>query len=866
MINSKHILFKGLFCLGFALVGLLITFAVLLFSILSAEQPVSWDALNSLYQKHNVFYVLYLIPVFSAIAGYYTAAFLLKKKIEFEQHISTYKNTIENTISFARKIEKGDLENQYSLVNGEVELSDALDNMRKSLIAVNQIEEERNTVTKIISDINNILRSINEIDKLGEEITTYLVKRLENVVQGAFYVVNEEENHKKILRLKSSFAYNRKKHLKAEFEFAEGLVGQAAIEKDIIIRTEIPDDYVTISSGLMGDKKPKSIIIVPLIANDIVHGVLELASIQKFTSLQVKVLSGISEIIARTINNVVVNERTRILLKESEKMSSELFEQKAKLIQNSKDIIFAKEVLEKTNLKLEEQIQEVHNSNKKTHMLLENSLEIIFIFSDAGMTLYVSPSIRSVLGYFPDEIIGKKDIDNIHPLDTVGFSKFLKDIVSYPEKSHIIQYRYFTKGGEIIWLEAIGKSSLGDVIKGIVINARDISEQRLAAKEQRIRAKMQALSENSLDLILRIDIFSRLTYINPVIETYTGMKIADIMDKPIMNIGIQETVISFWKSMLEEVAIKKGKKIDEIVFPTTLGNKIMQVNAIPEFQDNGDVESVLFVCHDITEAKNREELIQKKNKSISDSINYAYNIQNALMPTEQTLQSIIPQSFMLYKPKDIVSGDYPWIYQDGHIVYIGVMDCTGHGVPGALMSIIGYLLQNEIIHKKDNDDAGQILDKLHTNLVKTLRQEEENSKINDGMDAALCKIDLQNKILNYAGAHRGLYFVNKKELTEIRGDRFPVGSTQYSKRKNFTNHTINIQPGDAFYLMTDGYADQLGGETGKQKYMSGNVSLLISENVNLSIFQMGNLFKSTHDNWKGKVDQVDDILIIGLKF
>jgi len=377
---------------------------------------------------------------------------------------------------------------------------------------------------------------------------------------------------------------------------------------------------------------------------------------------------------------------------------------------------------------------------------------------------------------------------------------------------------------------------------------------------------MQALSENSLDLILRIDIFSRCTYINPVIETYTGMKIADIIDKPIMNIGIQDTVIVFWKNMLEEVAITKQKKIDEIVFPTTSGNKIMQVNAIPEFQENGDVESVLFVCHDITEAKNREELIQKKNKSISDSINYAYNIQNALMPTEQTLQSIIPQSFMLYKPKDIVSGDYPWIYQDGHIVYIGVMDCTGHGVPGALMSIIGYLLQNEIIHKKDNDDAGQILDKLHTNLVKTLRQEEENSKINDGMDAALCKIDLQNKVLNYAGAHRGLYYVSKKELTEIRGDRFPVGSTQYSKRKNFTNHTFNIMPGDAFYLMTDGYADQLGGETGKQKYMSGNVSVLISENVNLSIFQMGNLFKNTHDCWKGPVDQVDDILIIGLKF
>jgi len=134
------------------------------------------------------------------------------------------------------------------------------------------------------------------------------------------------------------------------------------------------------------------------------------------------------------------------------------------------------------------------------------------------------------------------------------------------------------------------------------------------------------------------------------------------------------------------------------------------------------------------------------------------------------------------------------------------------------------------------------------------------------MDAAFCTIDLKNKVLNYAGAHRGLYYVNKKELNEIRGDRFPVGSSQYSNRKPFTNHVINIEPGDAFYFMTDGFADQLGGPTGKQKFMSGNVSLLIKENCHQSIFQQGNLFRNTFESWKGAAEQVDDILVIGLKF
>lgn len=819
-----------------------------------------------LHQAHPEFYLLAVIPVLTAIAGYFAISFLLRKVDEYKQRIETHRKTLDNTISFARKIEKGDLGSSYNRVNGEFELAEALENMRAGLLKYNREDMERNLIAGFVGDINKILRSANEVDHLGDAIIAFLVDRLDHVVQGAFYVVSEEDGKKPVIRLTSTYAYNRKKHLKARFEFAEGLIGQAAIEKDIIHRTEIPDDYVTVTSGILGDKKPRSIIIVPLIANDMVHGVIELAGLQRFSPLHIRILGEISEIVARTINNVMVGEQTRMLLSRSEKMSVELVEQKSQLIQNAKDMEIAQEELKKANTKLQEQVREVHNSNKKTHALLENSLEVIFIINSEGVISYVSPSVRSVLGYFPEEIIGKKETENIHPLDSNLFIQFIRDIVSFPERNHRIQYRYFTRDGEILWLEAIGKNSDNEVIRGVVINSRDISEQRLAAREQRIRAKMQALSENSLDLILRIDIFSRCTYVNPVIESLTGMKIGEIINKPIMNIAMDESVISAWKTMLNDVATSKEKRIDEVAFRIGQEQQYMQISAIPEFFENGEVESVLFVCHDITEAKLREDLIRKKNKSISDSINYAYNIQNALMPTQKTLQAIIPNSFMFFKPKDIVSGDYPWIYQDDQIVYIGVMDCTGHGVPGALMSIIGYFLQNEIIHGNRTDNAGEILDKMHTNVVSSLRQDDPGSKINDGMDAAFCKIDLKNRVLNFAGAHRPLYYHSKKEFREIRGDRFPVGSTQYGNRKNFNNHTIEIAPGDAFYLMTDGFADQIGGETGKMKFMSGNVNLLIQENSSLSIFQMGNLFRSTFETWKGAAEQVDDILIIGFKF
>jgi len=863
---NRKIWFTLIVVLIFALAGFIVNLLIGAYSCVVAGLSFSFASLRELREAHPQFYLLSLLPLFSALAGFFAAGTLDRKIREYHSRISIHKKTIDNTIAFARQIEQGDLNYRYMQVNGEDDLADALENMRVGLVGYHKEDDERNRLAEIVGAINRLLRSVNQIEKLGEEITAFLVNEMEYVVQGAFYVVNQAAGEAKTIRLTSTYAYHRKKYRQAEFRFAEGLIGQAAIEKGIILRTEIPADYVSITSGLLGEKKPQSIIIVPLIANDVVHGVIELAAIKKFSDFEVKVLNEISELVARTINDVLVNENTRNLLAQAEKMSVELVQQKSQLEQNALDMNVAQDELQKANVKLQEQIREVHNSNNKIHALLENSLEVIFVINSGGIISYVSPSVRSVLGYFPEELTGKREIENIHPLDSNLFSQFTKDIVSYPEKKHKIQYRYFTKDGEILWLEAIGKNSETEVIKGVVINARDISEQRLAAKEQRIRAKMQALSENSPDLILRIDIFSRCTYVNSVIETITDMKIVEIINKPIMNMRVDESVISNWKSLLNDAASTKEKKYGEVVFPTRSGEKIMQISAIPEFFENGEVESVLFVCHDITEAKLREEVIRKKNKSISDSINYAYNIQNALMPTQKTLQSMIPNSFMFFKPKDIVSGDYPWIYQDENYVYIGVMDCTGHGVPGALMSIIGYFLQNEIVHNQNNLDAGEILDRMHTNVVSTLRQDDPDSKINDGMDAAFCKIDLKNRILNFAGAHRPLYYQGKKEFNEIRGDRFPVGSTQYSKRKNFTNNVIEISPGDAFYLMTDGYADQIGGETGKMKFMSGNVNVLIKDNKELSIFQMGNLFKTTYEKWKGSADQVDDVLIIGFKF
>jgi PAS domain S-box-containing protein len=850
--------------LGFFLSGIIAMLLILFFALAATGKTVSPGGFNSLYHEHNIFYLINVFPLLMTLAGFAAGKKQADLKNKHDRKIQEYELILKGTADFAKQIGKRNFNIRYQPVNGEKVFAESLESMRESIVTAYQKEMESNETIRISGELSRILQKCNDIESLCNTTINYLVMNLDNIAHGAFYIV-EKEGDDQVIRMMSGYARERRKYLSPEFKVAKGLVGQAAEEKELILRTEIPDEYL-ITTIDAGDVKPQTLIIAPLVSNDVVHGVIELASFQKITRYQCELLKELSSLIARALENVRNNLRTYKLLKESELLGAELSDQKKQLTKNAQDLLKTQEELKYSNLRLEEQIQEVYNTGKRTQVLLENAKEIVLIISDDNKVLYVSPSVRSIAGYFPEELLGRSETENIHPLDTERFKRFLNDLRSFPENEMKIQLRYFTRGGEVIWMEATGKNLLGDaVIKGFVVNLRDISEQRAAAREQRIRAKMEALSENSSDLILRIDIFSRCTYINPVIGEYTGLSKDEYLGKPLNNTGMPASVITSLKQMLDEVSKTKKRMSSEMVFTKPQGDRIMKVNAIPEFAENGETESVLFACNDITEAKAREGLIRKKNKSISDSINYALNIQSALMPGEEDLRKIFPNSFMFYKPKDTVSGDYPWLFRKGNIVYIGTMDCTGHGVPGALMSIIGYFLQDAIMHQDADQSAGDVLNRLHKSVVERLKQSEPGSMINDGMDAAFCKIDLKRRTLDFAGAHRSLYLVSNGILTEIKGDKFPVGSTQYRNRKDFNNHSLSMKSGDAVYFMTDGFPDQFGGPTGKQKFTSEGVVRLIRDNVHLSIFQMRNLFSGTFESWKGSVNQTDDILVIGLK-
>jgi serine phosphatase RsbU (regulator of sigma subunit) len=400
-------------------------------------------------------------------------------------------------------------------------------------------------------------------------------------------------------------------------------------------------------------------------------------------------------------------------------------------------------------------------------------------------------------------------------------------------------------------------------IHGYILNARDITERRRAEQEQRMRSKMQALSENSPDLITRLEDES-ISYINPVIESYTGKGPADYLNKKYREADLDSTILESWLRIVEQVNASNETVATEMDFPSELGKRVMQVNAIPEFDESNKLESVLVVSHDITERKMIELEIQNKNKKITESINYAKRIQTAILPNSRVISKTLPDSFILYKPRDVVSGDFPWFMQIKNDIYIAAVDCTGHGVPGALLSLIGYFLLNDIVRSRKVTDPGVILDLLDEGVTKTLRQDEDAST-KDGMDIALCKVNMDTREVEYAGAHRPLYIMRNGTMEEVKGNKFPIGGGIFKNQTNFTNTKLTLKKGDSIYFSSDGYPDQFGGPEGR-KFGPKRVREIIERVHKMPMLDASKIFDQEWESWRGDTKQTDDVLLIGIKF
>ena len=253
-------------------------------------------------------------------------------------------------------------------------------------------------------------------------------------------------------------------------------------------------------------------------------------------------------------------------------------------------------------------------------------------------------------------------------------------------------------------------------------------------------------------------------------------------------------------------------------------------------------------------------LVEEKNKEITDSINYAKRIQTAILPSIDKIKTSFPNSFVLYKPKDIVAGDFYWHFEKAGKVLIAVADCTGHGVPGAMVSVVCNNALNRAVNDFNLLEPAKILDKTAELVIEAFKKSGEEVK--DGMDISLCSFDKESNELEYAGAINSLFYIAENNLNEVKGDKQPIG--QYAEIKPFTNHKIALAKGDTVYLFSDGYPDQFGGEKGK-KYMYKRFRELILGISKKEFSKQKIELEKEFDNWRGDLEQLDDVCVIGVK-
>lgn len=328
-----------------------------------------------------------------------------------------------------------------------------------------------------------------------------------------------------------------------------------------------------------------------------------------------------------------------------------------------------------------------------------------------------------------------------------------------------------------------------------------------------------------------------------------------------------KTFIDYINQMFE---VKATNSATEITYERQLSTALGEDKWILWNTSIGPDNSIISIGSDITKRKQAEKALEEKNKNLQqqnediiDSIQYAQKIQSAMLPSTKRITESLSDGFVLYLPKDLVSGDFYWYYKINNKLFVAAADCTGHGVPGALMSVMGNSVFKDVVEKRGIETPSEILKALDVGINNLLQKEDDYDVMSDGMDVSLAMINLENNILTFSGAMRPLWIVRSGELIELKGNRFPIGYF-YGVEKNFTDVEVQLQKDDYLYLFSDGYADQFGGVKNKKFNSKKLKELLVSIN-NLSGEEQAGFLEYALKNWRQEVEQTDDVCIVGLK-
>lgn len=403
-----------------------------------------------------------------------------------------------------------------------------------------------------------------------------------------------------------------------------------------------------------------------------------------------------------------------------------------------------------------------------------------------------------------------------------------------------------------------------------------------------------SIIDQANDAMLVIDIADgKIHQSNHSAASLLGYSDQELLKLSLFNLHPKE-FLGRSSEVVADVWEKGGLIYNDIPFQTK-SQEIIQVECSAKVAPFAGRPAIVIYARDISERLRLEEevnaqrrVIDEKNKDIQDSIEYSKRIQRSIFLEKEKLKEYAPESFIMFEPRDVVSGDFYWFtnyifkqdmqtatgyhYKKGDAVLaVAAVDCTGHGVPGAFMSIIGNTLLNQSLNVLNIDSAGKSLDHLNAELKKSLNKNNEDLPLRDGMDISLCSIDVPNMRLEYAGANNPVYVIRGSELILLKPDKQPITASADVQPKPFTNQVIKLQKGDAVYLFTDGFADQFGGEDlpdikeGGKKFMNRRFKEMLLGVQDKPMEEQQRILYNTFVKWKGNLSQVDDVLVIGIK-
>jgi len=507
--------------------------------------------------------------------------------------------------------------------------------------------------------------------------------------------------------------------------------------------------------------------------------------------------------------------------------------------------------------------------NKYKKAIEQTAASVVITDKDAKIE-FVNPAYTQLTGYTWEETIGQNP-KILKPNDRPESitQQFWQTLTAGNIWKGVM--KNIKKNKEVFWekiLVAPIKNEQNEITHYIAVKDDITAQIQNEQKIQLLNDEMQKLSlvaSKTVNGVIIMDASGNMEWINEGYERMYGYNLNFYNKNGIVNIK-QISDNKEITEIIDNCITSKNPVSYEALSTKLSGENFWTKTSITPINDEyGKVIKLIAIDTDITQQKNNEFIVQQQKLKIEQSVQYARRIQKALFQSESQLDNIFSESFVLNKPLFIVSGDFYWYTEIFNKHIIAVADCTGHGIPGAFMSVLGTTFLTEISRSAQKDiTPSEILNQLRDRVINSLQHSDKSQETKDGMDIALCMFDFEAMKLQYAGAYNPLYFIRNKHLFEIKANRMPIGIS-LKHEGDFKNNEIEIMKGDTFYLFSDGFIDQVGGPFGR-KFLSMNFKEVLIEIQHLNLQQQRIKLEQTLSQWKGtKNEQVDDILVMGLK-